>query len=363
MDLTISYFGDAGISFTYNSFQGGVKNLELLGTLRLVLKSSISSESLVEVIEICFLECPVYHFELTTTLAPLNIFFSSDFLISIIKQQLLDRIVFPNKIVIDVKKLSERNEMPEIDVVVRVYIEAINRLEEYKNQRIHLFVELGQQLVESPEAAVDNNGVLEIDFECDLIKYSSDDILGISVIFKDDNEELKTLKRIIDISNLLKFGKINGNFSLHPRGSIFLGLSLMILSPERNDLQIEPIKNSALLEVYIDSVRKLPEILHEAFVELSIENQKQQTLSLTASSPSLKKNFAFFLNDPGYETLTVKLVHQPAASNLGQFSYNVSDLMERQQMKHKLQSFPLMQGIHGVEVVLSLRLRILKFKT
>lgn len=361
IDLNVSYFGDAELSFSLNSIPGVVKNIELVGTLRVVLKSSVSTTQLIENIEITFLEYPTYDFELMAALAPLNMFMSGELLHSVIKEQLSNRLVFPNKIVIKVKESSRMKEMPAVDGVIRVDIASVHELDGFENHTVNTIIEFGKQVIESPKAKIDDCGVSEIHFECDFVKYADfDETLNVSVSIRQENDELKSFKGNINVSNLIKMGKVVGNFSLDPQGAISVGLTWFTLISDRKNLHIEPIKNSSLLEVFIDSVRKLPKKQYAAFVELSIENQAQQTSSLVVDSSSWRKHFAFFISDPAFETLTVKLIDRLTSNVLGYSSYNVSDLMIRQKMEHKMQAFPSIKGVHDSELVMSLKLRVLK---
>lgn len=366
IDLGLSYFGDAAIGFSLNGINehGGIKNFKLIGNLRIVLKTSVSSSTLLEGIDISFLECPTYDFELTTALAPLNVFVSGDLLHSIIKEQLSNRLVFPNKIKIKLKDSSEIKEIPKIEGVLRVDLESVSGFVEFAGRAVSVEFSLKEQVSESPEYDVDADGVSKIKFQRDLVKYAqNDDILEVSVNIEDDNEELRSFKANINLSNLKKIGKVAGSFSLGPQGTVQIELSWFTLSCERNKLRIEPTRSSALLEVFIDSVRKLPKNEHAAFVEMSIEKQVQETFPLTLDTLSWKKHFAFFLSDPECDTLTVKLIDRLNSMDLGTCTYSIPDLMIRQKMEHQMQAFPLIKSVRDSEIVMSLRLRALTTST
>ena len=359
IDLSLSYFGDAELSFWLHGIQGGIKNVELLGTLRIVLKNSMANAQLLEAVEISFLECPTYDFELTTALAPLNT--SGELLHSIIKEQLSERLVFPNKISIKVNDSADSNEMPEINGVIRIAVLDVRELSDSEDQMLSMIIVQGDQFSQSFDSKVYKEGIAVFNAECYLVKYAdNDDDLNITVNINGGSEESKSLNGNINLSNLLTIGKVAGSFSLKPQGSISVGLTWYTLSTERKYLRIKPFKSSSLLEVFVDSVKNLTKNKYVAYVDLSIENQVQQTTVLAVDSLSWKKHFTFFLNDPEFETLTVKLIDRLTSNELGYFTYNISDLMMRLQMEDKMQAFPLIKGIDESEIVMSLKLRVLK---
>lgn len=286
-------------------------------------------------------------------------FATGDLLRSIIREQLSSRIVYPNKIEVKIKEHVKSNLIPEINKVVRLLIQTINDLESSDGLVISVTVKLGQQRIQSPGVDI-KDGVANLNFECDLIDFS-DGEKSIEIVADVTNidESLTSLTGGIDVKNSSHGKTMNGNYQLTPSGSLSASLSWFKLSCHPKDIQQGHNKSSALLEVFIDSPRKLPADKKNVFVKLSIADQIQETLPLTEDSKSWKKHFAFFLHDPYTSALKIQLIDHTTLDKFATFEYKISDLMGRKQMQHDLQAFPFL-GSHESEIVMSFKLRALK---
>lgn len=286
-------------------------------------------------------------------------FATGDLLRSIIKDQLSSRIVYPNNISIKLNDVVEQNVMPEINGIIRVSIESINDLEELDGKSTHATAKLGLQTVQSPEVEI-KDGTGSLSFEFDLIDFADGEkTIEIVVYAKSQDGIVTTLTASIDIESSRAERKLNDRILLSPSGSISASCSRFALSSNRKDFQIEPEKSSALLQVFIDSPRKLPANKKNVFVKLSIDNQIQETLPLTEDSNLWKNNFVFFLQDPNSDSLNIQVIDQITSDSFASFTYNVADLIARKNMQHELQAFPF-SGSQNCEVLMSLKLHVLK---
>lgn len=323
-----------------------------------MLKHLIPAPPLISGIEISFLMCPTYNFELLTALAPLDMFASGDLLRSIIKSQLTSRLVHPNKIYIKLKKIEKTDLMPEIEGVICCTIESVAELVGFDDMTLRTTMKLGEESATSSKVTI-QDGIANVAFERKLIKYANtDNNLNISVDITEETGNVTSLKQSIDISSLEQQGKLLERFNLSGPGAVFMKLSWFSLSADRNDLKHD--KSSALLEVFVDSVRKIPKYHSSSFVQLKTNDEYDQTTVITASSSDLKKHFKFFLRDPENDSLTIRLVDQLTSDDIAQFVYNLPDLIARPKMQHDLQAFPLNHGNSDIEILMSLKLRILK---
>lgn len=250
--------------------------------------------------------------------------------------------------------------MPEIDGVICCTIESVAELVGFDEMTLRATVELGVESATSSKVSI-QDGTARVAFERNLIKYAStDNNLNISADITEETGSVTSLKQSIDISSLEQQGTLAGRFPLSGPGAVFVKLSWFSLSTDRNDLRTEHDKSSALLEVFVDSVRKIPEYLSSSIVQLTTSDEYQQSTVIAANSSDLKKHFKFFLRDPVHDSLTLKLVDQLTSNDIAQFVYNISDLMARQMMRHDLQAFPLAYGSSNIEILMSLKLRALK---
>lgn len=358
VDINFSYYGDAEMSFIINGIEGGIKNIDINGTLRIVLIPG-SASSLISSLEISFIKIPTFDFELLTALAPLDMFVSGDLLRAFISDQISRHIVFPNKRIIKLESFQQDSLMPNIEGVLRVRIETVEELEGLNNRLVEVLIKLGNENTITPQTLI-TDGTGAIHFEGDILQYPQNDgRLNMILNVKEDDNHVLSCKGSIDVTNLKRDKKIAKRYSLIPSGSISVAISWLSFSSNITYLQIEPEKNSAVLQVMIDSVRKLPKNVNQVFVELSIDSKIQKTSSLVPNSLSWRQHFTFLLVDPGFETLTVKLIDQLTSNNIGYHQFNVSELMKRKKMEQPLQVFPLDKCAYGSELLMMQKLRVL----
>lgn len=356
VEISVSYFGDAELIFGLNNIDGGIKNIELEGTLRVVLKHLIPQPPLVCGIELSFLKCPTYDFELMTALAPLNMFASGDLIRSVIQDQLCNELVYPNKIYIKLKDLKVTPVMPKVKEVVRVRVQSVQDLTGFDRRQIQLAIKMGSQYIESSPVEVQGEKA-SVEFEGDLLWYdNTQDYFSIIATVREEGGEAVELKGSVGIFE----SKENINHPLTAFGSVSLDVSRFTLSTNLTELQQLETK-FALLEVFFDSLRHSSKLKTDGiFAELSIGGQTKQTDVLSLDSSSWKKCFTFIISDPENDVLSVKLIDQLTSNSLAQYDYNIRDLMTRKKMEHKLQTFPLIHANQDCEILMQLKLGLLK---
>lgn len=366
VDVYFSYYGDAELSVSINKIEGGIKDISFEGVIRLVLKLIPIKSTFVGSIEISFLGSPTFDFNLTTALAPIDMFSTGDLLRSFIADQISYRMIFPKKVLIKIKDRKERMKEKEaknakeakrgaIQGVIRAEIKALSDLDGLNGETVRLFLELGDQIAESPEAAVKGEKA-DINITSELIRFSDDESsFAVSISVLDGN----SFHRTVDISTINVDGRIDERLTLCPSGSLDLSLSWFELSTEKEDLIQEPTQRNALLIVYIDSTRHLPKKHPDVYVKVDAAQQSQETISQGPNS-SYKKYFNIFLENPANETLTVTLVDEDTSNDIGSINVKLSDLISRSRMKHKLQAFPLLHSNCDGEIMMSMKLRALK---
>lgn len=192
--MNLCYFGDLEISFSLNGIEGGIKDIELEGALRIVMKPIVSRTPIVSAVQIYFLKHPVTNFELTMGLASLDMFATGELIRSILKDQISLYMVYPNKlhIKLDENAPSTTFVMPEIEGIVRAHIYSVNNAE---GSDIFLTVDLGQDYIKTPViSSLENEpNSFKFNFTRDLIAFRNGDEEVQMSLYKKD-EERKSLK-------------------------------------------------------------------------------------------------------------------------------------------------------------------------
>jgi hypothetical protein len=102
IDFNLAYFGDAKLMIEVKGISAGIANIQFEGNFRVLLKNINVNSVKPDKIEIMFLEIPKYDFELLNAIAPLELFATGDFLRTIFNEVIKSKLVFPNKISIDI---------------------------------------------------------------------------------------------------------------------------------------------------------------------------------------------------------------------------------------------------------------------
>lgn len=127
--------------------------------------------------------------------------------------------------------------------------------------------------------------------------------------------------------------------------------------------------SSAILSVYLDSATDLPQ-LHadeqpDPFAILTVGNTVRFTsVKKETDAPVWEQSFTFLLPNPEHDTLNVKICAQTSSKKngecIGQFIYNLRDLLNQTNMSCALQSFQLKKSATTSTINLSMALKILK---
>lgn len=124
MDLDLFYAGDCDINFSLGGMRGGIKDFQIHGTVRIVMKPLISTMPLFGGMQIFFLNNPNIDFNLVGVVDLLDMPGLSDILRRIIVEQVAALMVLPNKLPIILSDEIEALclKMPEPEGVLRVHV-------------------------------------------------------------------------------------------------------------------------------------------------------------------------------------------------------------------------------------------------
>ena len=118
MDIDLFYAGDCDINFILGGIRGGIKDFQIHGTVRVIMKPLISSMPLIGGLQIFFLNNPNVDFNLVGVADLLDMPGLSDILRKIVVDVIASIMVLPNKLPIilshEVPALSLKMPEPEV---------------------------------------------------------------------------------------------------------------------------------------------------------------------------------------------------------------------------------------------------------
>lgn len=123
LDLDLFYAGDCDINFQLAGMRAGIKDFQIHGMIRVIMKPLISKIPLVGGLQIFFLNNPDIDFNLVGVADLLDMPGLSDMLRRIIVEQIGAIMVLPNKlpIVLSNEVPSSALKMPEPEVIEMIY--------------------------------------------------------------------------------------------------------------------------------------------------------------------------------------------------------------------------------------------------
>lgn len=385
MDLDLFYAGDCDINFSLSGLRGGIKDFQIHGTVRVIMKPLISQMPLVGGLQIFFLNNPNIDFNLVGVVDLLDMPGLSDILRKIIVEQVAAIMVLPNKLPIilndGVPALSLK--MPEPEGVLRIHVveakdlmkKDISVLGKGKSDP-YAIVSVGAQQFRTQ--TIDNTVNPKWDYWCEaFIHAESGQQLQIVLNDKDAGGDDELLGRAtVEISSVTKNGEIDTWLTLEQakHGLVHLRLTWFRLSADKNDLKaaLEETQllrvtsmSTALLTVFIDSAKNLPQARQQSqpdpYLVLSVGKKTEQTsVQMRTDAPVWEQGFTFLVGNPDNDTLQLKVIDQKTGNTLGTLIYILSGLMEKKNLELMSQPFQLQKSGPETKIVMSLSLRVLK---
>ncbi|ENN81663.1 hypothetical protein YQE_01938, partial [Dendroctonus ponderosae] len=288
MDLDIFYAGDCDITFHLSGLKGGIRDFQLHGMLRVVMKPLISSVPLIGGLQVFFLNNPDIDFNLLGVADVLDMPGLSDILRRIVIETVSNLMVLPNKFPI---KLSEEVEAidlknPEPEGVLRVHVveakhlmkKDISVLGKGKSDP-YAVVTVGAQSFKTK--VIDNTVDPKWDFWCEFnILESNGQQLYIHLWDKDDTGDDESLGRAtVEISNIVEKGSLNSWVTLEQakHGMVHLRFTWLTLSKDYNDLKTVDLNQTEAVPVENQRSSLIESV--DASVEEIIHNSANESLT------------------------------------------------------------------------------------
>ncbi|XP_039956102.1 extended synaptotagmin-2-B isoform X4 [Bactrocera tryoni] len=389
MDLDLFYASDCDINFYLGSMKGGIKDFQIHGWVRVVMKPLIRSMPLVGGLQIFFLNNPNIDFNLVGVIDFMDMPGLSDLLRRIIVEQIGAVMVLPNKLPItlsnEVPAISLK--MPEPEGILRIHvIEAkdlmkkdIGVLGKGKSDP-YAVINVGAQ--EFKTQIIENNVNPKWDYWCEAPAFA-DGTLDLKAVFHlwdsdipgSPNDDFLG-RATIEIFNVIKRGIVDTWLTLEDakHGLLHVRMQWYKLTAEPNDLQAAIVEtqqlrvtsmSTALLTVFIDSAKNLKQARTSSkpdpYLIAMVGKHKEQTaMIMRDDSPVWEQGFTFLVSNPENESLQIRIVDQKTSNDIGQYTYPLSLLLPKKNMELVSQPFQLQKSGPESKLIMSLSLRILK---
>ncbi|XP_059474297.1 extended synaptotagmin-2 [Neocloeon triangulifer] len=389
MDIDLFYGGDCDITFSAKGIKGGIKDFQVSGLVRVVMKPLLTQIPLVGGLQVFFLNNPEIDFNLVGIADVLDFPGLRDVLQRIISEQVAAMMVLPNKfpILLSEEVPAQVLKTPEPEGVLRIHlVEARNLMKmdisvlgEGKSDP-YTVLTIGSktyktQIIEGSvnpkwdywcEVEVSSFKAQEIliqvwDWDRGFPGYQNHDFLG---------------KATIDINTLVQRGQSDMWIPLEEakHGDIHLRFTWFGLSTDRNDLAATLAEtkllhlngmSSALFIIYIDCAKQLRSVKDnkkpDPYFVINLGSKSEQSaVVMRTNDPVWEVGYTFLVQNPDSDTLHIKVMDQKTTSELGSFTYNLVGLYERRLLQVNNQPFRLKGAGPGAKIFMSMQLRILK---
>ncbi|KAF5307728.1 hypothetical protein FQR65_LT06599 [Abscondita terminalis] len=390
LDLDLFYAGDCDLSFTIGAgVKGGIKDFQLQGTLRVVLRPLLSRMPLIGGIQLFFLNNPTIDFNLVGFVDILDMPGFSDLLRQLILEQVSSMMVLPNKLPIKLSKHLEAEmlHVPEPEGVLRIHVvEAKNLMRKdigiLGKGKSDPYAVLNVGAQECRTKTIDNTVDPKWDYWCEAMVSSKEgQIVAIHIWDWDpgfpgsQNDDLLG-RAAIDIGTIAKKGEDDMWITLEhaKHGMVHIRFTWFILTTNYSDLKATlhetqmlqvTAMSSALLIVYVDSAKGLPQARPQSkpdpYLLITVGKESQQTpVKKKTSDPVWEHGFNFLVPNPESDTLYFNLIDHKTGSGLGELTYNLSALAEKPDLTVNLQPFGLLKSGPLGKLTFSMHLKILK---
>ncbi|WAR06103.1 ESYT2-like protein [Mya arenaria] len=326
MDLDIIYSSDCEIEVKIKGISAGIKDLQLHGTVRVIMKPLISQSPFFGGLSVFFLNNPSIDFNLTNLANALDLPGLSDMLHTIIQENIANIMVLPNRIVVEMAKGVQITKLkfPQPDGVMRIHV---LEAKELKKADISL---TGKGKSDPYSTIIDERDGQFMDIEVrDEDTGGKDDKLGTVSVELSPVADKGTIDNWLPLENV-KSGKLHLRLVW-----LYLSKDPLILNKSlqsnKNDSSgaLGHDLSSCILMVSLDSARELPRISQDSFysrtkkmaepspyVTINV-GQKTETSNIVNDStePRWEQGFRFLVFD------------KKSDKSLGELSFPLKNLL------------------------------------
>ncbi|XP_063611606.1 extended synaptotagmin-2-B-like isoform X2 [Penaeus indicus] len=388
MDMDFAYAGDCKFEVSVSKFKMGIKDLQISGRLRIMMKPLVRQIPLVGGLQVFFLNNPDVDFNLIGLADVFDMPGLSDILRSIVTEQIGHMMVLPNRYPIQLVEDIDVVELkcPAPAGVIRLnVIEAQNLMKKdigimgTGKSDPYCILRLGAQKFQTK--TINNTVNPKWDFCCEAIcnvvrrqtfniecwdwdanipGAKNDDFLG---------------RANLDVQEIWKNGEVDMWVPLSEAksGRIHIRATWLDLSDTADSLQLQleeiralqvTTKNplhSAVLMVWVDSAKKLNQI-PDPFVRLYVGNEKGETaVRQRTNDPVFEEGFTFLVRNPRTQELKLEVIDQKTNQIQGKVELDLNVFLKERKMEVIGEDYSLSGASGGLSTLkLNITLRILK---
>lgn len=386
MDLELFYSGDCKFSIKVKGFKAGIRDLQVHGHLRVVMRPLTKEMPIVGGVTVFFLRPPDIDFQLTNLGQVLEVPGLNDLLKKAVSDQVSAMMVLPNKFSM---KLQEHVSTQTLRFslpcgVLRVEVVAAKDLVKADIGMLGLgksdpyaIITVGAQ--EFRTQVIPSTVNPKWNFYCEAVIYQIPGAtVDIDVMDEDQSSKDDFLGRVsVSVSDLQDQGQGDMWLTLDDTksGKIRLRTFWLSLTTDTDDLpvQLERVKSistktplsTAVLIVYLDSAKHLPNASRAAGepspqVQLVVGHMERwSSIKHSTNDPVWEEIFYLLLSNPEVQELEIKVVDNKTGQVLGHLPLRLSRLLKEEGLKIDEPLILLGTG-HQAKLRLTLQLRLLR---
>ncbi|XP_019621531.1 PREDICTED: extended synaptotagmin-2-like [Branchiostoma belcheri] len=378
MDMDLMYSGDCDIEIRIKRFLAGVQDLQVQGTVRVVMKPLMSQHPLVGGITVFFLNRPEINFNLSNIGEVLNFPGLSSLLKGVVADQVAAFMVLPNRfpipLVPDLDTSRLRYPMPK--GVLRIQLKEAKQLmsadpdffTKKGKSDPYCILHVGAQLFKSKTIQRTLEPKWNQYFEAVVYEVEGQ-TMQINVFDEDPGVKDDPLgNATVSVGQVAKEGFTDVWLPLEDAksGQVRLRMTWLGLSSQREALEkMERMKrvtdmddmSSALLFVRVDSATGLPPKKKvedvNTYVELTMGKQHEKSwIQWGTDKPVWGQGFTFLLKDPHSEELLIEIKEERSKKTIGKKIVPVATVLEKMKSSDPV----FLEGPKGVKIEMKMEL-------
>lgn len=385
MDMELFYCGDCKFSIKVKGFKAGIRDLQIHGHVRVVMRPLTKQMPLVGGVTVFFLRPPAIDFNLTNLGQVLEVPGLNDLLKKAVSDQVAAMMVLPNKYSV---KLQEHISTQTLRYslpcgVLRIEVVAAKDLVKADIGMLGLgksdpyaIITVGAH--EFRTQVIPNTVNPKWNYYCEVVVYQiPGTTLDIEVMDEDQSSKDDFLGRVsVAVSDIESQGQGDMWLTLDDTksGKIRLRTFWLSLSNNTDDLarQLEEVRaistktplSSAVLIVFLDSAKHLPNASKAAGepspqVQLVVGQQERwSSIKHSTNDPVWEEIFYLLLSNPEVQEMEIKVLDNKSGQVLGHLSFRLSRLLKEEGLKIDEPLILLGTG-HQAKLQITLQLRIL----
>lgn len=385
MDIELFYSGDCNFKVKVKGFKAGIKELQIHGHLRVVMRPLNKEMPLVGGVTVFFLSPPAIDFTLTNLGQVLEVPGLNDLLKKAVSDQVAALMVLPNKYSLrlqeHVSTHSLRYSLPcgvlRLEVVAaKDLIKADIGMLGMGKSDPYAIITVGAQ--EFRTQVISNTVNPKWNYFCEAVVYQiHGTTLDIEVMDEDQSSKDDFLGRVsVAVSDLERQGQSDMWLTLDDvkSGKIHLRAFWLSLSTNTDDLapQLELVRSistkvplsSAVLIVFLDSAKHLPNASRAAAepspqLQLVLgHHERWSAIKQSTNDPVWEEIFYLLVANPEVQDMEIKILDTKSGQTLGHLTFRLSRLLKEGDFKIEEPLILLGTG-HQAKLYMTIQLRIL----